>query len=409
MHIVYLHQYFRTPTQIGPSGTRSYEFARRLVRNGHTIDMVTSDMRAESAPRGWREMVVEGIRVHALSVPYSNYMNFYARVRAFLTFAMSSCQKAASLGGDVIFATSTPLTIAIPALYAQRRNRLPMLFEVRDVWPEAAIQLGILRNPAAIWAARRLERAAYRSATVISALSPGMRDEILRTGLVRPDQVEVIPNSCDLDAFHPDIDGAPLRQRMALQGKLVLTYLGTIGVAHGLECLLDAAKLLRGTASAGNVEFLIVGDGKAKQSLVRRAEAERLTNVRFLAPIAERSRVAELMAASDLCLTILRDIPILRTSSPNKFFDALAAGRPVLTNVRGWLQTLIDEEHCGLFATPGSPEALVERIVWADHHREQLAEMGRNARRVGETQFSRDDHARRIEALLARCVSTSAS
>ena len=174
MKILYLHQYFKTPGMAG--GTRSFEMARRLVARGHEVHVVT----ARDAPgsRVWTYTQESGIDVHWCSVPYSNHMSYSRRIRAFAKFSRLAARRAASIEADVLFATSTPLSIVLPASYAARRQRIPMVFEVRDLWPELPIAVGALKNPLAIAAARWLERFAYRKATHVVALSPGMRDDV---------------------------------------------------------------------------------------------------------------------------------------------------------------------------------------------------------------------------------------
>jgi glycosyltransferase involved in cell wall biosynthesis len=215
MRIVYLHQYFVTPQMAG--GSRSYEMARRLVVAGHEVHMVTSDRDAADAKVPWRHSVEAGIHVHWTPIAYDNRMSYGARMRAFLRFAWRAARKAVALRGDVVFATSTPLTIAIPAVYAARRLRVPMVFEVRDLWPEVPIAIGAIRSPAAIWAARWLERLAYRNASRVVALAPGMRDSVVATGYPR-ERVAVIPNGCDFDLFADPDAGVRLREHFSWLG-----------------------------------------------------------------------------------------------------------------------------------------------------------------------------------------------
>ena len=205
MRIIYLHQYFNTPEDRG--GTRSYEMARRFVEWGHEVHMVTSDRRESSRFRGWRQRTVEGIQVYERAIPYSNRSSYRQRMRAFVTFAVASARLAAAIPADVVIATSTPLTIAFPALYARWRQRIPMVFEVRDLWPEMPVSLGALRNPILIAAARWLERVAYRGSTEIVALSPGTAAGISAVATpVR--QVTIIPNAADLDVFQARLRSA---------------------------------------------------------------------------------------------------------------------------------------------------------------------------------------------------------
>ena len=194
MKITYLHQYFHTPEV--PGSTRSYEMARRFVAAGHDVNLITADRHAKPGS-GWRVSDEAGIRVHWLPVPYSNEMSVRERIGAFFKYAYGAAQKASSLKTDLIFASSTPLTIALPAVWAAKRHRVPMVFEVRDLWPELPIAMGALKGAPTIYTAKRLERFAYRNAAQVIALSPGMKDGVVKTGYPA-ERVHVVPNSCDL-------------------------------------------------------------------------------------------------------------------------------------------------------------------------------------------------------------------
>ena len=205
MKIIYLHQYFNTPQMSG--GTRSYEMAGRFVAAGHEFHMITSSREGNNNASRWVEEIIDGIHVHWLAVPYLNNMDFKGRILAFLKFAVASGIKACKIGGDMIFATSTPLTIALPAVYAKMRLRKPMVFEVRDLWPELPIAVGVLKNPFLKESAKWLERFAYKNASHLVALPPGMADGVIKSGYP-PDMLHVIPNSCDIDLF-PFDEGSP--------------------------------------------------------------------------------------------------------------------------------------------------------------------------------------------------------
>lgn len=237
MKIIYLHQYFNTP-QI-PGGTRSYEMARRLVGWGHQVDMITSQRAVQgSTARCWLVTEESGIHVHWLPVPYTNAMTYRDRILAFFKFAIGAARKAASLKGDVVFATSTPLTIALPGVYAARRLKIPMVFEVRDLWPELPIAVGALRGNLPILAARWLERWAYLNSAQIVALSLGMKAGIVQTGYPE-EQVHVIPNSADLELFDvPAEVGRQFRHRFEwLQDRPLVVYTGTLGKINGVDYL----------------------------------------------------------------------------------------------------------------------------------------------------------------------------
>jgi glycosyltransferase involved in cell wall biosynthesis len=398
MRIAYLHQYFFTRDMVGIAGNRSYEFARRLVSMGHQVDMVTSYTHAQhDAPKDWFQTNDDGIRVHWLPVPYSNKMDFRNRIHAFFRFAIQASRKAAEIDADVVFATSGPLTIAIPGVYASWRRGTPLVFEVRDLWPEGAIQLGVLRNPVAKWLARRLESFAYSRARHIVALSPGMRDGILESG-VQASKISVIPNAADIDLFYPGIDGSGVRSKYALNGRFVLAYFGTMGLANGLGFSLDAAAELK-MRNVKDIVFILHGDGMERPHLEERARSQKLDNVLFTGP-TPKHEMPEFFAAADVCMTIFKNVAVLQTSSPNKMFDAFAAGKPILTNMPGWLGSMAVNDRTGVFVQPDNPVDFADKVVWMRDHPEELKNFRLNARRIAEERFSRDVLANRLEVVL---------
>lgn len=391
---------------VSNAGNRSYEFARRLVAMGHDVQMVTSFTHAKpSDPLNWFQTIEEGISVHWLPVPYSNKMAFSKRISAFLRFAVLSSRKAASLDADVIFATSGPLTIAIPALWASWRQRLPLVFEVRDLWPEGAIQLGVLKNPIFKFLARRLEHLTYHHSQHIVALSPGMKQGICDAN-VNDAKVTVIPNASDLDLFSPDIDGQEFRDNFHLDGRFSLAYVGTMGLANGLNFVLDAAAELK-RRGIEDIVFILHGDGMERSALEARVQAEQLTNVIFSNPIPEKEKIAELVAAVDVCMTIYKNVPVLRTCSPNKMFDAFAAGKPVLTNMPGWLGDLAEKEGTGVLVNPDDPADFADKVIFMRDHPEQLKDFSLHARFLAEKVFDRDVLAKQLENVLEKAVKSS--
>lgn len=349
----------------------------------------------------WRQRMEQGIIVHELTVRYNNRMDAVSRIGAFFRFAIRAGIYAARLHADVVFATSTPLTIAIPGIYVSKRLRVPMVFEVRDLWPEAPRQMGELKNPLLLYCARRLELEAYRHASHIVALSPGMKTGIVQVG-IPPSKVSMLPNSCDLDLFHPGVDGIAERQRLGVGTRLTLAYFGTMGPANGLDFVLDAAAELKRRGER-NAVFILHGDGKMRPHLEKRKEREDLDNVIFSGP-SDKLAVTRLAAAADVGLTIFKNVPILYTCSPNKMFDTLAAGRPVLTNMPGWLTDTVEKNGCGIGVRPDDPVDFADKVQWLLSNREQLPEMGVKARELAEREFSRDTLARKLEALLVDVV-----
>jgi glycosyltransferase involved in cell wall biosynthesis len=396
VRILYLHQFFLT--REGSGGTRSYEFARHLVGGGHEVVMVTAGSAGAS---GARE--VDGIRVVEVGAGHGDYvlatgMAPARRIASFLRFAAGATPAALrEERPDVVLATSPPLTVAVPALAASRRHGAPLVFEVRDLWPEAPIQMGALANPLARRVARALERAVYAASSHVVALSPGIREGVIGAG-VRPADVTLIPNASDLDLFSPSLDTDGLRERLGLEGRFVCSYFGTMGEANDLSQVVEAAALLaeRGDDS---VVFVLQGDGKRRAAIEEEVRHRGLRNV-VLQPPGDKASAARLAAASDACMTIFKDVPILATNSPNKLFDTFAAGRPAIVNTPGWQRDLVERHEAGVFARPGDPADLAEQVLRLREDPERTAAYGRNARRLAEGEFDRRLLAERLRVLL---------
>ena len=367
MKILYLHQFFVTRAGVG--GTRSYEFARRFVERGHAVRMVTA---------GEAHTTVDDIEVVGVRGAYSDYMRATAmsnlgRMLAFARFAIGAT--VAALRGprpDVIYATSPPLTMALPALAASLRWRAPLVFEVRDLWPEAPIQMGALRNPVAQRLARAIERFVYARSARVIALSPGIE------AALPADKTVLVPNAADLDLFDPDRPRGPFQ----------VAYFGAMGEANDLTAVIEAARLVP------DVPFVLMGDGK------RRAELERSapSNVRFQS--GSKTDVARLAAESSACLTVFKDVPVLATNSPNKLFDTFAAGRAAIVNMDGWMRELVERNEAGVYVRAGDAAALAEKVAWLRDNPSEAERMGRNARALAERDFGRDQLAERALAVL---------
>ena len=400
MRILYIHQYFTTLN--GASGTRSYEFARRLVHRGHEVDLITSYCalpREMQLPFRYRT-VIDGIHVHTLPQPYDNLMSFTERLVAFGGFALKASRVAAWLDTpDVVFATSTPLTVGIPGMYAAAKHRCPLVFEVRDLWPEAPVQMGALRNPILRWLARYLERLIYSRSTRIIALSPGIAQGVIGTGVPRS-RVEVIPNCADLDLFEPSADGRQLRKREGIGDRFLCLYAGALGRANDVLSFMDVCARLR---SQSGIMFALLGDGDQRDAISRHIVENGLGNVHLVGPRPKRE-VVEWIAASDLGLVLFAPVPIHQTNSPNKFFDYCAGGRPTLINIPGWIADAIRENHCGIVVEDGDPEEMASAILALSQDRSAACRMGLNARRLAEELFDRDKLSLKLESILLAAV-----
>jgi len=402
MRVLYIHQYFCTRN--GRSGTRSYEFGRHLVAQGHQVTMLTSDSDLSDVRvpegRGSARLQIDGIDVVAVRVPYSQHLGVAGRIQSFLKFMVASSVVACRLPQhDVVIATSTPLTVAVPGLLVSALRRIPLVFEVRDLWPEAPIQMQAIRNPWVIRTLRAFERFVYRRSAHVIALSPGMRDGVVQAGTDAA-KVTIIPNCSDLDLFMPGPADPALAARYGVRNCFVVGYAGSMGEANDVEVLVRAADLLR---DERDIRFLLIGQGKQGGELQTRVQAMGLDNIVFAGSMPRRE-VADVLRIAGVCLVLFKNLPVLATNSPNKLFDALATGRPVIVNSNGWTRALVEQGRAGRYAEPGSPESLAEQIRWLRDHPAEAAAMGKAARQLAESDFDRRQCAMEFERVLAHAA-----
>ncbi|MDF1594374.1 MAG: glycosyltransferase family 4 protein [Desulfobacterales bacterium] len=403
MKIIYLHQYFNTPQMFG--GTRSYEMARRFVAAGHEVHMITSSRERNNNASGCLEEIIDGIHVHWLSVSYSNKMDFKARILAFLKFAVASGVKAYKVGGDVIFATSTPLTIALPAVYAARRLKKPMVFEVRDLWPELPIAVGALKNPFLKKAAKWLERFAYQNSAEIIALSPGMKDGIIRTGYPA-EHVHVIPNSCDLKLFQVPLEsGIAFRKRFPLiNDRPLVIYAGTFGRINGVGYIVRLAAEMQKLSP--ETCFLVIGDGYEFEMVANFArDLGVLDQNFFMMSQLSKAEMPALFSAATITISTVIDLPQMGSNSANKFFDSLAAGRPVAINYEGWQAEILRKSGAGIVLPANDIYKAARRLKQAISDKDWCSRAATEALKLARTQFDRDHLAKKLEAVLVSAVS----
>jgi len=387
--VLYFHQHFVTPK--GAGAIRSYAMSRKLIERGHSVTMVcgsaqggTTGLSGEFV-KGQRRGLVDGIDVIELNLEYSNSDGFAKRIKTFADFALRSGWIALTEKYDLVFATTTPLTAGIPGILACWLRSKPFIFEVRDLWPELPKAMGIITNPLVLWAMGVLEWVSYRSAHRVIGLSPGIVKGIEARG-VKPERIAMIPNGCDLDIFTGELD--PWRPEGIAESDLMVVFAGTHGVANGLDAVLDAAVVLK-QRDRDDIKLLLIGNGKLKPALQARAKRLSLTNVIFHDPVV-KTRLAGLMQATDVGMQILDNVPAFYYgTSPNKFFDYIAAGLPVLNNYPGWLADMIQREECGYAVPPADPVAFADALEKAAGEREYLKEMGANGRQLAAREFDR--------------------
>lgn len=404
MKVLYFHQHFSTPA--GSSGTRSYEMARALVAAGHQVTMVCGTYGigktglAGPFENGRRRGLVDGIDVIEFELAYSNRDGFLTRAFTFLKFAARSTWLALTERYDLLFATTTPLTAGIPGIFARWLRGARFVFEVRDLWPELPREMGVITNPVVLRLMDWLEFASYRSAHRLIGLSPGIVAGITRRG-VPAERVAMVPNGCDLALFGDK--AAPWRPEGVRGTDLMAVFAGTHGRANGLDAALNAAKVLK-SRGRDDIKIVLIGDGQLKESLVARATQEGLDNVVFCAPV-NKVRLSGLMAATDVGLQLLANVPAFYYgTSPNKFFDYIAAGLPPLINYPGWLAEIVKERQCGLAVPPEDAEAFADALVHAADHREQLHAMGQRGLELAREQFDRALLAQRFVSWLEQAA-----
>jgi glycosyltransferase involved in cell wall biosynthesis len=400
--VLYFHQYFATRRR--STATRSYELARRLVDRGHRVTIVSRDTRMLEAGRHERHgkvvarEQVDGIDVLFLNVPYANRYPTPVRLASFTAFTIAA-SVAGALGRkpDVVFASSTPLTIGIAGLATARLKRVPFVFEIRDLWPAVPVELGVLKGGAATRSAEWLEQRLYDGAERIVVLSEGARDVLVERG-IPAEKLVLIPNAADLDVFRPDVVDAEFRAKHGLENRFVAVYAGAMGRANGLDQLVDAADALRRWGD-NRITIVALGDGGERARLEERAKELGLDNLRFL-PAVPKEELAGILGAADVTLTIFAPYPVLETNSPNKFFDSLAAGKPVVVNLDGWLRRLVEENDAGVWVPAGNAEGLAGALSSLAANPDKVEAMGRNARGLAEREFGRDEMADRLAQTL---------
>jgi glycosyltransferase involved in cell wall biosynthesis len=347
LNILYLHQYFKKPDSSG--GVRSYEFAKRLAKDGHEVHIITSD--TDNSFRGWNVEVFENITIHWISIKYNNRFGFFSRLLAFFKFILHASFRVVSLQSDQLIASSTPLTVAVPALIYRLIKRKPYIFEVRDVWPEVPIALGIIKNKLLISICEYLEVLAYMHAKSIIVLSKDMASSIIsRTNLDGID-INVIPNASDIDLFrdisNEPVDDSILKPLLKIREnhKKIVFYTGTLGFVNNLSYLIDLASF-----SNGDVAFVIVGDGREKELLLNYANSLGILNSTvYFFPSVKKNQLYILHDIFDVSCSTVLPIDELYANSANKVFDAFASGTPILINHGGWIKNLIDETGCGIY------------------------------------------------------------
>ena len=390
MHVLLIHQAFVSPDDAG--GTRHYELARRFVDGGHSFSIVASDLSYLSGKKCTADERVQdfdGVKVQRAWTYSALHRSFVWRIVSFLSFMVSSVWVALKVKNvDLVIGTSPPIFQAVSAWVISVVKWRPFLLEIRDLWPEFAVDMGVLKNPVLIWLARRLERFLYARANHLLVNSPAYRDYLIGLG-IPASKVSFIANGVDPDMFHVKPSEGGLRDEFQLRGKYLVTYAGAMGMANNLEVVLEAATMLN---DVRDVHFLMVGDGKDRPKLEELARQMNVKNVTFTGS-RPKSQMPEILAESDVCLAVLRDIPMFRTTYPNKVFDYMAASRPVVLAIDGVIRQVIEEADGGIPVPPGNPQAMANAVRTLFSNRPRSEQMGRSARDYVIKFFDRNKQA----------------
>lgn len=400
MHILLIHQAFAAIDE--PGGTRHHEMARQLVAMGHRVTVVTGTISYMTGTSGQRrpgrstdEVGVEIIRCRAYG---GWHASFPARVLSFVTFMASSTWTAFFVPEvDVVWITSPPIFQAASGWVVARLRRAGLLLEIRDLWPEFAVAVGVLRQPILIRLSLWLEGFLYRHAGQIVVNSPGFVEHVAARG---GREIQVIPNGVDPAMFHPEDRGEAFRKEHGLVGKFVVLYAGAHGMSNDLGVLLEVAERL---VDRPEIAFVLLGDGKEKPILQMNAAARGLKNVTFLPPMA-KTEMSQALAASDVGVAMLKPIAAYKTTYPNKVFDYMAAGRPVLLAIDGVIRALVEKAHAGLYVEPGDAQALAQAIGELAADVQRAHELGDNGRRLVEGRFTRRQTAEQLAGALRKAL-----
>lgn len=406
MHIVYLHQYFTPPDGVG--STRSYEMAKRLVQAGHKVTLVTSDAFFPPTYK-FKQFVtqldIDGIELKVIRVTYSNRQSYFRRIFAFFHFALLAAAVAMRVRGvDLVFATSTPLTIMIPGIAVKWRRRIPMVFEVRDQWPAVPITLGILKNPLAVSLAKWMERTAYDQSAHIIALSPTTCDGIAAIG-VSAKKISIVPNCSDVEMFR-----APTARREHffnthphLRGKKIVAYAGTLGFANGVDYIVQLAARMK--HKDPDIHFVVAGDGAKRKQLAAMARELRVYGENFwlLEPMPKTRIPSFLSAATVVCSTFIAKAAPWPNSA-NKVFDGMAAAKPIVINYCGWQKESLDATGAGLSLPPNDLEMAVKKLRTFLNDEVTLERAGKASGALAETQFNRNILAEKLRWTLEQAV-----
>jgi len=402
MKFLLIHQIFLSPKEGG--GTRHFELARFAVQKGHQASVVASDVSyldGKPIPTESEPEIVEGVEIYRARTLNTINKSFTLRAIAFMSFMITAVFKGLKVRDiDVVMGTSPPLLQGISAWVIATIRRKPFLMEIRDLWPDFAIDMGVLKNPVLIWIARRIEVFLYRRAVHLLVNSPAYRTYLIEQRGIPSEKITVIANGVDPTMFDPKEKGLAFRSEFGLEDKFIVAYTGAIGPANDLPTVTRAAERLR---DRKDICFLIVGDGKDRPQIEKIVAEQKLENV-LMVGLRPKSEMPSILAAADACLATLKNIPMFKTTYPNKIFDYMAAGRPIVLGIDGVIREVVEEAKAGIFVCPGNDRELAEAVVKLADDRASAEAMGRNGREHVSKHFNRADQSDEFVKLLVDLI-----
>lgn len=400
MKILYVSQYF--PPEMGAPSARVHELSRHWVEAGHQVTVLTGFPNHPTgvvAPeyrrpmrRGTIREAVDGIDVVRTWLYAAPNRRPKERILNYSSFCASSCVRGLFVRPpDLVIATSPQLLVGLSGWWIARWKRCPFVLEVRDLWPESLLASGIGRKDSAfIRGLEGLSRFLYRNCDRIVVVTDAFKENLTAGRGLPAGKIDVIENGVETEKFNHRVDANGLRRHLGLDGKFVVSYIGTIGYAHGLDIILQAAQRLQ--AILPEAMLLLVGEGAEKDKLEGQARREGLGNIRFI-PQQPRDDIPRFISASDVCLVLLRKAELFTTVLPSKMLEFMACGRPVVLGVEGQAREILNQAQAGVCITPGEPEDLVQAVITLYRDPALRARLGKNGREFIVTHFSRRQKA----------------
>jgi glycosyltransferase involved in cell wall biosynthesis len=407
MKILLINQAFVSPDE--PGHTRHFEMAKFLQLRGHELVIVASDLNYQTGQRTvartgmFAEQNFGGVRVLRSYIYPALHRSYFWRMISFFSFMFSSVWTALQVRDmDLVMGTSPPIFQAASAWFVAWMLRKPFLLEVRDLWPEFGVSMGVLKNPVVIALARWLEMFLYGRATHILVNSPAYREYMIAKG-VSENKVTYIPYGTDVDMFNPQVDGSSIRAELGVENRFVVLYAGALGQANDIDTILRAAGRLN---NRDKICFVLFGDGKERTRLQSEAVRMKLSNVIFAGARAKKE-MPQVVVSADMCLAILQDIPMFRTTYPNKVFDYMAAGRATVLVIDGVARQLIESSNGGVFVQPGDDAMLADIILELSKDPKRVQQMGQSAREYLVKHLNRQDKLNETLVLLETLIGSS--